>query len=133
MRALVVDDAGIARKMVGRMVSELGFQVVVAEHGQDALDKLDPAEPPVAIITDWNMPVMDGVELARTVRAMPDYAAIPVLMISSESDPRRVAKALLSGVDEYLFKPVDTGMIRERLEIMGVYASARPADSAGVS
>ena len=124
MRALIVDDAGIARKMVGRMMSELGFEVIAAEHGQDALDKLDPDQPPAAIVTDWNMPVMDGVELARALRAMPPYSGIPVLMVSSESDPRRVAKALLSGVDEYLFKPVDAGMIRERLDIMGVYTSS---------
>ena len=124
MKALVVDDAGIARKMVGRMMGELGFDVVAAKDGQDALDQLDPTSPPDAVVTDWNMPVMDGVELARAIRATPEFALIPVLMISSETDPRRVAKALLGGVDEYLFKPVDAAMIRERLEIMGVYSSA---------
>ncbi|MEM1332252.1 MAG: response regulator [Actinomycetota bacterium] len=125
MKALVVDDAGVARKMVGKMMSELGFDVISAKDGQDALDQLDPADPPAAVVTDWNMPVMDGAELAKTLRATPEYALVPVLMISSESDPRRVAKALLSGVDEYLFKPVDAGMIRERLEIMGVYSAAQ--------
>lgn len=125
MKALVVDDAGVARKMVGKMMTDLGFDVISAEHGQDALDQLDPEDPPVAVVTDWNMPVMDGAELAKTLRKSPEYALIPVLMISSESDPRRVAKALLSGVDEYLFKPVDAGMIRERLEIMGVYAAGQ--------
>ncbi|WP_420452495.1 response regulator [Ilumatobacter sp.] len=122
MRALVVDDAGVARKMVGRMMTDLGFEVTLAEHGRDALDKLDLHDPPAAIVTDWNMPVMDGTELARAVRATPEVALVPVLMISSEADPRRVAKALLSGVDEYLFKPVDAAMIQQRLEIMGVYS-----------
>ncbi|MFK8024018.1 MAG: PleD family two-component system response regulator [Ilumatobacter sp.] len=125
MRALVVDDARVARKMVGKMMTDLGFDVVSAEHGQDALDKLDPSDPPDAVVTDWNMPVMDGAELAKTLRRSEEFASIPVLMISSESDPRRVAKALLSGVDEYLFKPVDVSMIRERLEIMGVYATGQ--------
>lgn len=123
MKALVVDDASVARKMVGRMMTELGFDVVTAEHGRDALDKLDPTSPPDAVVTDWNMPVMDGVELAQAIRTSDAYRHIPVLMISSEADPRRVAKALLSGVDEYLFKPVDAAMIRERLEIMGVYTA----------
>lgn len=122
MKALVVDDAGVARKMVGKMMTELGFDVTTAQDGQDALDKLDPSDPPDAVVTDWNMPVMDGTQLAKALRAIPETALVPVLMISSEADPRRVAKALLSGVDEYLFKPVDTSMIRERLEIMGVYA-----------
>lgn len=123
MKALVVDDASVARKMVGRMMTELGFDVIAAEHGQDALDKLEPTSPPDAVVTDWNMPVMDGVELAKAIRSTEEYRHIPVLMISSEADPRRVAKALLSGVDEYLFKPVDAAMIRERLEIMGVYTA----------
>ena len=122
MKALVVDDAGVARKMVGKMMTELGFDVTTAKDGQDALDKLDPSNPPDAVVTDWNMPVMDGTELAKALRSAPETALVPVLMISSAADPRRVAKALLSGVDEYLFKPVDSGMIRERLEIMGVYS-----------
>ena len=124
MMAIVVDDARVARKMVAKMVEQLGFEVITAEHGEDALSKMDPLNPPDAIVTDWNMPVMDGVELAKKVRLTAAYANVPILMISSEADPRRVAKALLSGVDEYLFKPVDSAMIRERLEVMGVYTAS---------
>ncbi|MCP3912889.1 MAG: response regulator [Actinomycetia bacterium] len=124
MKALVVDDARVARKMVARMMEQLGFTVITAEHGQDALDQLDPDDPPQAVVTDWNMPIMDGVELAKALRGTPSFATIPVLMISSEADPRRVAKALMAGVDEYLFKPVDASMIKERLEVMGVYTAA---------
>ncbi|MEM7272354.1 MAG: response regulator [Actinomycetota bacterium] len=119
----MVDDAKVARKMVAKMVESLGFEVVTAEHGEDALAKMDPHHPPQAIVTDWNMPVMDGLEFAKMVRKSAAYANIPILMVSSEADPRRVAKALLAGVDEYLFKPVDAGMIRERLEVMGVYTA----------
>ncbi|MCP3856400.1 MAG: response regulator [Actinomycetia bacterium] len=124
MKALVVDDARVARKMVARMMEQLGFTVITAEHGQDALDQLDPDDPPQAVVTDWNMPIMDGVELAKALRGTPSFATIPVLMISSEADPRRVAKALMAGVDEYLFKPVDASIIKERLEVMGVYTAA---------
>lgn len=125
MLSLVVDDAKVARAIVSRMMTELGFDVVEAEHGQDALDKLEPSLVPDAIVTDWNMPVMDGVEFARKIRATAPYTNVPILMISSEADPRRVAKALLAGVDEYLFKPVDVHMIKDRLEIMGVYVGVR--------
>lgn len=124
MRALVVDDAKVARIMVARMMTELGFEVTQAENGIDALDKIDADALPDAVVTDWNMPEMDGAELARALRGRDDMKSVPILMISSEADPRRVAKALLAGVDEYLFKPVDTAMIRERLEVMGVYMSA---------
>ncbi len=123
MKALVVDDARVARMMLAKMMGELGFSVETAEHGEEALSKLDPGDPPDAIVTDWNMPVMDGAELAKAIRSDTNYSNVPILMISSESDPRRVVKALLAGVDEYLFKPVDRTMLRERLEVMGVYAT----------
>ena len=121
LRALVIDDSRAARTMVSNMMTQLGFEVLAAEHGQDALDKLQDTEPPHTVVVDWNMPVMDGVEFARAFRQIEHHKSTPVLMISSESDPRRVATALLAGVDEYLFKPVDSEMIRERLEIMGLY------------
>jgi len=70
------------------------------------------------------MPVMDGAQLAKAIRSDHELSHLPILMISSEADPRRVARALLAGVDEYLFKPVDEAMIRERLEIMGVYIAS---------
>lgn len=123
MKALVVDDARVARMMIANMMGELGFSVETAEHGEDALAQLDPTDLPEAIVTDWNMPVMDGAELAKAVRSDPTLRHIPILMISSESDPRRVVKALLAGVDEYLFKPVDRAMLKERLEVMGVYTT----------
>ena len=124
MKVLVVDDAAVARKIVARMVTSLGFEVITAADGQQALEAIDRSDPPVAVITDWNMPVMDGRELAKAVRDDAEIAHLPILMISSEADPRRVTRALLAGVDEYLFKPVDEAMIRERLEIMGVYTAS---------
>lgn len=125
MKAIVVDDARTARIMVSRMVESLGFEVITAEHGQDALDQM-ATDRVDAIVTDWNMPVMDGAEFAKAVRASEEFRHIPILMVSSEADPRRVAKALLSGVDEYLFKPVDAGMIADRLAVMGVFTTATP-------
>ncbi len=120
LRAIVVDDSRAARMMVGNMLRQLGFEIETAEHGQDALDKLTGESIPDAFVIDWNMPVMDGVQLARELRKMDGYKAVPILMISSESDPRRVASALLAGIDEYLFKPVDSLMLHERLALMGV-------------
>lgn len=121
MIALVVDDSRVARRMVTGMVESLGFEVVAAEDGADALAKAEEIERLDAVVTDWNMPVMDGAELAKKLRRHERHYGAPILMISSETDNRRVAKALLSGVDEYLFKPVDEEMIRARLEIMGLY------------
>jgi two-component system chemotaxis response regulator CheY len=125
MTAMVVDDSRAARTLVGNMLGRLGFEVLAAEHGQDALDKLSEAESqPAAVVVDWNMPVMDGVEFARAFRKLDAHSTTPLLMVSSESDPRRVASALLAGIDEYLFKPVDSDMIRERLEMLGLRVEA---------
>lgn len=122
LTAMVIDDSRAARTLVGNMLGKLGFEVEAAEHGQDALDKLvELTEPPAAVLVDWNMPVMDGVEFAREFRKHDKFKTTPLLMISSESDPRRVASALLAGIDEYLFKPVDSEMIRERLGMLGLY------------
>jgi len=122
LTAMVIDDSRAARTLVGNMLGRLGFEVEKAEHGQDALDKLvELPEPPAAVLVDWNMPVMDGVEFAREFRKHDKFKTTPLLMISSESDPRRVASALLAGIDEYLFKPVDSEMIRERLSMLGLY------------
>ncbi|MEZ5281536.1 MAG: response regulator [Acidimicrobiales bacterium] len=123
MKAVVVDDSRVARRRVSSIMGELGFEVIEAEHGQDALDQMDPADPPTAIVADWNMPVMDGVELAKAVRSSTAFKNVPFLMISSEADPRRVAKAILAGVDEYLFKPIDRTMVEDRLAVMGVYTA----------
>jgi two-component system chemotaxis response regulator CheY len=122
LTAMVIDDSRAARTLVGNMLSKLGFEVEKAEHGQDALDKLiELPDPPAAVVVDWNMPVMDGVEFAREFRKHDKFKTTPLLMISSESDPRRVASALLAGIDEYLFKPVDSEMIRERLGMLGLH------------
>ena len=121
LTAVVIDDSRAARTLVGNMLAKLGFEVVSAEHGQDALKKIQAApSPPAAVVVDWNMPVMDGVEFARAFRKLEHHKTTPLLMISSESDPRRVASALLAGIDEYLFKPVDSDMIRDRLEMLGL-------------
>ncbi|MEM9563897.1 MAG: response regulator [Actinomycetota bacterium] len=122
LTAMVIDDSRAARTLVGNMLGKLGFTVVAAEHGRDALDKLiENEEAPAAVVVDWNMPVMDGVEFAREFRKQDKFKTTPLLMISSESDPRRVASALLAGIDEYLFKPVDSEMIRERLGMLGLH------------
>ena len=121
MHALIIDDSRAARTMLGNMLGQLRFDVTLAHHGQDGLDKLASCPELDAVIIDWNMPIMDGVEFARAFRKLPEHKTTPVLMISSEADPRRVATALLAGIDEYLFKPVDKEMIRERLAILGVH------------
>ena len=120
MRVMIVDDSRAQRMMLRRMVETIGFETEEAEHGQDALEKLSPDDPVNLMLVDWNMPVMDGLELLKAVRQVAAYADTTIMMVSSESDPRKIARALMCGADDYLVKPVDGPMIREKLIMLGV-------------
>lgn len=120
MRALIVDDSRAIRKLLQRMIEPLGFECAQAEHGEDALAQLDPANPPDIVLVDWNMPVMDGLALVKAIRAIRGFAEMTVLMVSSESDPGKMMKALLAGADDYLVKPVSQEIISEKLGVLGV-------------
>ncbi len=120
MHAMIVDDSRAIRRMLQRIVEPLGFDTLDAEHGQDALDQLDTDNPVDVMLVDWNMPVMDGLTLVKQVRSSSEFADTTILMVSSESDPRKMMKALLAGADDYLVKPVSQEMIRDKLETLGV-------------
>ena len=116
MRAMIVDDSRAQRMLLKRAVAPLGFEVIEAENGEDALSKLDTDDPVDVMLVDWNMPVMDGLALVRRVRATRAFADVFVMMVTSESDPKKMARALMVGADDYLVKPVDGDMIRSKLE-----------------
>ena len=116
MRAMIVDDSRAQRMLLKRAVVPLGFDVIEAEDGEDALTKLDADNPVDVMLVDWNMPVMDGLALVRKVRAARAFADVFIMMVTSESDPKKMARALMVGADDYLVKPVDGEMIRSKLE-----------------
>lgn len=105
-RALIVDDSVSMRQMVGFTLREGGFEVVEAEHGQDALDKLKGTTVDL-IITDLNMPVMDGIALIRNVRQQPGMKTKPILMLTTEglADKKQEGKA--AGATGWIIKPFD--------------------------
>lgn len=120
MRVMIVDDSRAQRMMLRRMVETLGFETEEAEHGQDALDQLQAGTAVDLMLVDWNMPVLDGLEMLKAVRKHGEFADTTIMMVSSESDPRKIARALMCGADDYLVKPVDAPMIREKLVMLGV-------------
>ncbi len=125
MQTLIVDDSRAARAMVKRMLDQLGIESSQAEHGEEALQRLRDGEVYDALLIDWNMPVMDGLGLVRALRADTRFADVWLVMVSSESDPRNIARALMAGADDYLVKPIDAAMLAEKLRTLGLLDSER--------
>ena len=124
MRAMVVDDSRAMRSILRKMLLEMGFdEVLEAEHGQCALDRLLRGEPPAVMLIDWNMPVMNGLDLISAVRAETRFDHTRLLMVTSETDARHVYAALKAGVDEYAMKPVTREVIEDKLSMLGLVPS----------
>jgi two-component system chemotaxis response regulator CheY len=105
-KILIVDDSVSMRQMVGFTLRQGGFEVVEAQHGQDALDKLRTG-PVDMIITDLNMPVMDGITLIRNVRALPAMKSKPVLMLTTEGLATKKEEGKAAGATGWIVKPFD--------------------------
>ena len=121
MWALVIDDSRAMRRILGGMLKELGFDVHEAGHGREALDCLQERGTADIALVDWNMPVMDGLEFIKAVRANAALAPMKMLMVTSETEIERVAAALQAGADEYVMKPFDREALRDKLSILGVH------------
>jgi len=127
MRILIVDDDSTTRKILGMYVRQKGFDVVTAENGLDALEKL-ATEKINLIMTDLNMPNMDGIELIKNLKASPDYADIPVMMISTEADDEEKKMAQDAGATAYLVKPVTGDVVTDNVkDILKQFFSGRLA------
>ncbi|MBI4688374.1 MAG: response regulator [Nitrospirae bacterium] len=105
MKILVVDDCQTTRKLLGLYLKGKGFEVSFAENGLDAIEKLGAGSVNL-VITDLNMPYMDGIELIKNIRANSDLSQIPILMVTTEADPEEQQRAYSAGANGYLIKPV---------------------------
>jgi PleD family two-component response regulator/cellulose synthase/poly-beta-1,6-N-acetylglucosamine synthase-like glycosyltransferase len=101
---LVVDDEGMMRKVIGRSLSDAGCDVVYAANGEEALAKLNEALPDL-VISDVNMPRMDGFELLTRIRAQPATKALPVILLTGRGETEDVVAGMGLGADDYLIKP----------------------------
>lgn len=115
MKILVVDDDKTTRKMISLILKSKGYEVVTAENGIEALQKLG-LERINLILTDMNMPYMDGIEFIKQVRATSDISDIPIVMITTEADEDEKRRAFEAGVDDYLVKPTNAEQISESIK-----------------
>jgi two-component system chemotaxis response regulator CheY len=105
-KVLIVDDSVTIRQMVAFTLRESHFDVVEAENGADAIKKLVGHKPDL-IVTDLNMPVMDGLTFIRNARALPATRYIPILMLTTESQAEKKAEAKAAGATGWIVKPFD--------------------------
>ena len=109
-KILTVDDSRTMRELIRHCLTDAGFEVITAEHGKDGLDKLEQTMPD-AIITDINMPVMDGFEFIENVRSKDSRQRVPILVLSTESDTEKKMRARNAGATGWIVKPFDAAKL----------------------
>lgn len=118
-RALVVDDSPTMRVLMRRMLNDLGFEITEALNGRMALEVLEQMESVDLVMCDWNMPEMSGIDFIRAARADARYKDVPIMIVSTEADRRKVAEALEAGADDYIRKPFTPAVIAKKVGLIG--------------
>ncbi len=115
MKILVVDDMVTMRRIVKNILKQLGFaNVEEAENGQEALQKLR-ADTYGFVVSDWNMPVMTGIDMLRAIRADEKLKSTPVLMVTAEAQQSNLVEAVQAGVSNYIVKPFTAETMQEKI------------------
>ncbi len=116
LKFLVVDDFSTMRRIVRNLLKELGFHnVEEAEDGAVALGRLKQGGIEF-VVTDWNMPNMDGLQLLQTIRSTPSLAHLPVMMITAEAKKENIIAAAQAGASGYIVKPFTAATLAEKLQ-----------------
>lgn len=116
MKILIVDDFSTMRRIVKNLLKDIGFtNMVEADDGRTALPILQRGGIDF-LITDWNMPGMSGIDLLKSVRANPNLASLPVLMVTAEAKREQIIMAAQAGVNGYVIKPFTAATLREKIE-----------------
>lgn len=116
---LVVDDSRVVRKVARRVVEDLGFTCSEAEDGQKALDACKESMPD-AVLLDWNMPVMNGLEFLQKLRKLDKGNHPKVVFCTTENDAGHIQRAINAGANEYIMKPFDNEIIESKFIIVGL-------------
>ena len=120
MRALVIDDSRAVRIIIGKILRELGMEVLEAADGVEAFAQLEQNPDIELMLVDWNMPKMNGFDLVQVVRANRDYDGVRILMVTSEAQTEQVMRALAAGANEYLMKPFTKDVLVAKLNLLDV-------------
>ena len=115
IKILVVDDFPTMRRIIRNLLKDLGFENVdEAEDGQMGLDKIRNGSFDL-IVSDWNMPNMDGLTMLQQIRADPNLSSLPVLMVTAEAKKENIVAAAKAGASGYVVKPFTAAVLEEKL------------------
>lgn len=118
-KILIVDDMQTMRRLLKSALNDLGYNNVVdADGGQSALQLLESGDFSL-LITDWNMPGMEGIDLLKAVRADDRLKGLPVLMVTAEAKKEQILEAAEAGVNGYVVKPFQPAQLKEKLDRVG--------------
>lgn len=120
MKALVIDDSRAMRRIIKSMLVDAGFEVTEAQDGSDALSKLEGEGKVDLALVDWNMPVMNGLEFVKAVRAESRHDGMRIMMVTTETGAEEMTLALEAGADEYVMKPFTKEAITEKIRMLGL-------------
>ncbi len=118
-QCLVVDDSSVIRKVARRILENLEFEIVEAADGQQALSQCQD-QMPDAILLDWNMPVMDGMDFLVNLRGLPNGAGPKVVFCTTENDIDHISRAIAAGANEYIMKPFDREILENKFQEVGL-------------
>ncbi len=116
---LVVDDSKVVRMVARKILEGLNFAIIEAEDGQQALEACQ-REMPDAVLLDWNMPVMSGLEFLVELRALPAVQQPIVVFCTTENDMAHIQQAIEAGANEYIMKPFDSDIIESKFSQVGL-------------
>ncbi|RJQ21753.1 MAG: chemotaxis protein CheY [Nitrospiraceae bacterium] len=116
MKILVVDDFSTMRRIVKNLLRQLGYEnIEEAEDGAQAYSKLKTGGFGF-VVSDWNMPNMDGLDLLKKVRSDPELKDLPILMVTAEAEKEKVITAIQAGVNNYVVKPFTGEILKEKID-----------------
>ncbi|KXS35256.1 MAG: chemotaxis protein CheY [Idiomarina sp. T82-3] len=116
MKILVVDDFSTMRRIIKNLLRDLGFtNIQEADDGNTALPMLQQGDFDF-VVTDWNMPGMQGIDLLKEIRKDDDLAHLPVLMVTAEAKREQIIQAAQAGVNGYIVKPFTAVTLKEKLD-----------------
>ena len=119
MRALIVDDSRFVRGYLRGLLEEKGIECAEAADGQAGMDQLNSGDPFDLALVEWNMPIMNGLEMLLQMRSR-GFGEVKVMMVTTEAENDFILRALDAGADEYLMKPFDDEALTEKLAMLGL-------------